>query len=120
MTRVATFAGIDRHPTDISEPGARWLIEQLGDPRFRSDAALEAATTIEIGLDTGGAIALTVDSREVVLDVLCDALRLSPLPVPDGQRRVALARAEHPRVDQRLRGRAGAGVAARRPLATSG
>ena len=45
MTRVATFAGIDRHPMDISEAAARWLIQQLRDLRFGSDAALEAAMT---------------------------------------------------------------------------
>lgn len=84
MTRVATFAGIARHPTDISEPAARWLIEQLRDPRFGSDASLEAATTIEIGLDADEAIALSADSRRAVSEVLGDAFGLSPPPLPDG------------------------------------
>jgi hypothetical protein len=84
MTGVATFAGIDRHPTTISELAARWLVEQLRDPRYRSDASLEATTTIETGLNTGGAISLSADSRRAVSEVLVDAFELSPSPLPDG------------------------------------
>ena len=84
MTRVATFAGIDRHPMDISEAAARWLIQQLRDPRFGSDAALEAAMTIETGLDTDASIALSADSRGAVSEVLGDAFGLSPPPLPNG------------------------------------
>lgn len=84
MTGVATFAGIDRHPTTISEPAARWLLEQLRDPRFQSDPSLEAATTIETGLDAGEAITLSADSRRAVSEMLVDAFELSPPPLPDG------------------------------------
>ena len=84
MTGVATFAGIDRHPTTISEPAASWLVEQLRDSGFRSEASLEAATTIETGIETREAITLSADSRRAVSEVLVGAFAISPPPLPDG------------------------------------
>lgn len=84
MTEDVTFAGIDRHPTAISGTATRWLVEQLRDPRFRSDASLEAAATIETGLGSDNAIALTADSRGALSEVLVDAFGLSPPPLPEG------------------------------------
>jgi len=84
MTRVATFAGIDRHPTDLSETAVRWLVEQLRESRFGSEASLEAATAVEAGFDSGKAISLNADSRKAVLEVLGDAFSLSPPLLPEG------------------------------------
>ena len=78
---TVTFADIER-PNTISEPTARWLIDQLGNGQFPSDASIQASVAIERAIQDEAPVTLSAEGRRAVRDVLGGAFGISPPPLP--------------------------------------
>ena len=76
-----TFADVES-PNTISEAAARWLIDQLGNGQFPSDASIQASLAIERAIQVESPVTLSAEGRRAVRDVLGGAFGISPPPLP--------------------------------------
>ena len=76
-----TFADIET-PNTISEAAARWLVDQLGNGQFPSDASIQASLAIERAIHDDAPVTLSAEARRAVRDVLGGAFGVTPPPLP--------------------------------------
>ena len=76
-----TFADVEI-PNTISEAAARWLVDQLGNGQFPSNASIQASLAIERAIHDESPVTLSAEGRRAVRDVLGGAFGINPPPLP--------------------------------------